>query len=109
MHSHLYRDGIAQWILVAALVPLPMAHNTSAPFRAHDHAHPPGQASVVLCERFESVIGADPSAAMLATARQNVNARLEFVQSIAEQLTFLPDESVDLVTAGKGHFFQETE
>lgn len=108
MQSHLYRDGIAQWILVAALVPLSMAHNT-APFRAHDHAHPPGQVSVVLCERFESVIGTDPSAAMLETARQNVNARLEFVQSHAEQLTFLPDESVDLVTAGKSHFFQEIE
>ena len=84
-------------------------NSTSAPFRAYDYAHPPGQASVVLCERFESVIGTDPSTAMLQTARQNVNARLEFVQSNAEQLAFLPDESVDLVTAGKGHFFQEIE
>lgn len=66
-----------------------------------------GQASFALCERFDSVIGADPSSAMISVAQQNTNARLKFIQSSAEQLSFLPDESVDLVTAGKSYSHKE--
>ena len=50
-------------------------------------------------------MGTDPSAAMLKNAQRDVHKGLGFVQSNAEQLTFLEDESVDLITAGKGHSF----
>jgi hypothetical protein len=102
MQSHQPLGGIAPWTSVAVLVRIQSPICGVATFRARVRS-PPGQASVVLCERFESVIGTDPSAAMLSAAKRNANARLEFVQSSAEQLSFLPDESVDLMVAGTSY------
>lgn len=63
--------------------------------------HLKGQATIVLSERFDSVTGVDPSSGMVATAQESaLNPRINFVQSSAEQLRFLEDESVDFIGAG---------
>ena len=58
---------------------------------------------------FKRVIGVDPSAKMIESAREmtalstnsvNVN-QFEYFQSSAESLLFLEDESVDLVVSGE--------
>lgn len=61
-----------------------------------------GQATTVLAQKFQSATGVDPSAGMVATARESMasDGHISFVQSKAEELSFLEDESVDLVTAG---------
>lgn len=61
-----------------------------------------GQATTVLAERFNKVIGVDPSKGMIKSANENPerNTKLEFVTSSAEVLPFLANESVDLATAG---------
>ena len=67
-----------------------------------------GQATVELTP-FKRVIGVDPSAKMIESAREmtalsansvNVN-QFEYLQSSAESLPFLEDESVDLVVSGE--------
>lgn len=72
------------------------------------HAFSAGQATVELTQ-FKRVIGLDPSAKMIEQARESVKSRLagldlspqiEFHQSSAEELTFVQDGSVDLLTAG---------
>lgn len=53
---------------------------------------------------FKRVIGIDPSEKMVEQARlavpQNSVNRIEFARGSAEDLSMLPDSSVDLVTAG---------
>lgn len=67
-----------------------------------------GQATMVLSERFRTVTGVDPSKGMVATALSNSqdNSRVNFVQSSAEELSFLENESVDFVTAGSQQLFR---
>ena len=69
---------------------------------------PTGQATVELTP-FKRIVGIDPSAKMLEQAREGVKTRLagldlssqiEFVQSPAEDLKPIQDESVDLMIAG---------
>lgn len=69
-----------------------------------------GQATTELTP-FKRVVGVDPSAKMIESARQsaatdaqstnsaNVN-QFEFVQADAEKLSFLEDGSVDLIVSG---------
>ena len=78
-----------------------------------------GQATVEL-HPFKRVVGIDPSNKMVQGARQYVSdvfgsvssstatlardhstGQIEFLQSSAENLSFLEDGSVDLVTSGK--------
>lgn len=71
----------------------------------------PGQATTELTP-FKRVIGVDPSAKMIEVAREsamanaqstnsvNVN-QFEYVQSEAENLSFLEDGSVDLMISGQ--------
>ncbi|KAF9219081.1 hypothetical protein BS17DRAFT_437328 [Gyrodon lividus] len=70
-----------------------------------------GQATVEL-KRFKKVIGIDPSASMVESARKALKTndiqqgQIEYVQSPAEKLDFLKSESVDLVIAAQaGHWF----
>ncbi|KII85655.1 hypothetical protein PLICRDRAFT_115646 [Plicaturopsis crispa FD-325 SS-3] len=71
-----------------------------------------GQATTELTP-FKRVVGVDPSAGMIAGARETLKARsldgtgqFEFVQSAAEDLSFLPDGSVDLMVAAQAcHWF----
>ena len=62
-----------------------------------------GQATVDLT-KFKRVIGVDPSNQMLHAAREYTTSlgvvNCEYVQSNAEDLDFLPVESVDMITAG---------
>ncbi|KAF9787974.1 S-adenosyl-L-methionine-dependent methyltransferase [Thelephora terrestris] len=68
-----------------------------------------GQATVELTP-FKRVIGIDPSEKMVEQARlavpQNSANRIEFAQGSAEDLSMLPDSSVDLVIAAQSsHWF----
>ncbi|KAG7095001.1 hypothetical protein E1B28_005795 [Marasmius oreades] len=76
-----------------------------------------GQATVALTP-FRKVIGVEPSAGMIANAKNRLQERhgvnetssvfsqFDFVQSSAEELGFLDDESVDLVIAAQAaHWF----
>jgi ubiquinone/menaquinone biosynthesis C-methylase UbiE len=71
-----------------------------------------GQATVELT-RFQKIIGTDPSAGMVESARNalklndNIHKeRIEYVQSAAEKLEFLKPKSVDLMIAAQaGHWF----
>ncbi|KAF8838278.1 S-adenosyl-L-methionine-dependent methyltransferase [Paxillus ammoniavirescens] len=70
-----------------------------------------GQATVELTP-FKKVIGADPSAGMVESARKALKSndiqkgQVEYVQSPAEKLDFLESESVDLMIAAQaGHWF----
>ncbi|KAF9233621.1 S-adenosyl-L-methionine-dependent methyltransferase [Melanogaster broomeanus] len=81
-------------------------------FRFHDLGCGTGQATVELT-RFQKVIGTDPSAGMLESARKRLTSndnvhqeQVEYVQSPAEKLEFLKPESVDLMIAAQaGHWF----
>ncbi|EJT99573.1 S-adenosyl-L-methionine-dependent methyltransferase [Dacryopinax primogenitus] len=74
-----------------------------------------GQATTVLAEKFDEVIGVEPSGPMVERARnllreteelKVVGDKVRFVQSAAEELPFLEDESVDMVTASQAaHWF----
>ena len=67
-----------------------------------------GQAMVELTP-FKRVIGVDPSAKMIESAREMTltsalstsENQFEYLQSSAESLPFLEDESVDLVVSGE--------
>ena len=67
-----------------------------------------GQAMVELTP-FKRVIGVDPSANMIESAREMTltsalstsENQFEYLQSSAESLPFLEDESVDLVVSGE--------
>jgi len=65
----------------------------------------PGQATTVLTETFEEVVGVDPSQKMVDQANAGLNnqdkSKLSYVKSSAESLPFLSEGSVDLVTVGK--------
>jgi len=71
-----------------------------------------GQAAVNL-DRFQNIIGVDPSLNMLEKARKEADekfgaqaSRIQFVQSAAENLSFVADTSVDLIVAAQaGHWF----
>ena len=63
-----------------------------------------GQATVEL-KTFQRIYGVDPSSNMIETARHQrassgYPGQLEFVQSRAEELPFLEDGSVDIITSG---------
>lgn len=71
---------------------------------------PLGQATVELTP-FKRIIGVDPSAKMIASARESASqdaqatnaanlSRFEYLQGDAENLSFLDDGSVDLLIAG---------
>jgi trans-aconitate 3-methyltransferase len=61
-----------------------------------------GQATTILAERFQKAIGVDTSPGMISSAKEQHGSdqRLTFVNSKAEELSFVEDESVDLITAG---------
>jgi ubiquinone/menaquinone biosynthesis C-methylase UbiE len=71
--------------------------------------HSPGQATSVLAERFQNVIGVDPSPGMISSAQEQYggDGRLTFVNAKAEDLSSIEDESVDLVTAGDFTFLTQ--
>lgn len=67
-----------------------------------------------LTQSFSNVIGTDPSDGMIEQAHsstsQEDHPNLTFRKASAESLTFLEDESVDLVVAGQAaHWFDTTE
>ncbi|KDQ08728.1 hypothetical protein BOTBODRAFT_37728, partial [Botryobasidium botryosum FD-172 SS1] len=88
-----------------------------------------GQATTVLAERFQHVIGVDPSQKMITQAQSQSQApsspssepgsavvaardvgSLNYRVGNAEELSFLEDESVDLITAGQAaHWFKYDE
>ncbi|EGN94512.1 hypothetical protein SERLA73DRAFT_188454 [Serpula lacrymans var. lacrymans S7.3] len=79
--------------------------------RAVDLGCGTGQATVELTP-FKKVTGVDPSAGMIASAREALEAQhistgqFDYVQSGAEKLGFLEDGSVDLMIAAQaGHWF----
>ncbi|TFK36215.1 S-adenosyl-L-methionine-dependent methyltransferase [Crucibulum laeve] len=84
--------------------------------RAVDIGCGPGQATVLLRDRFREVIGIDPSEPMIQKARANFKAHgsssehngvLRFIQGSAESLNeTLEDDSVDLLIAAQAaHWF----
>ena len=63
----------------------------------------PGQVTKVLAEHCEKVVGVDPSESMVATAKKLPTGQLEHVEfrtGSAEDMPFVGNESVDLITAG---------
>lgn len=73
-----------------------------------------GQAAYPLSTYFDKVIGTDLSAKMIETANKKVSGdyvdKLEFRVSPAEELGFLADNSVDLITAAQCiHWFNHTK
>ena len=72
-----------------------------------------GQATLELTP-FQRIIGVEPSTKMIEQARSNAEtaalpAQVEFKQSGAEDLPFLEDGSVDLITSGlQNHHFVNT-
>ncbi|KAF3480576.1 Crg1p [Arthroderma uncinatum] len=66
-----------------------------------------GLVSRALAPKFKKVYGIDPSAGMIEQARSlTAEGNVEFVQSTAEALPFIEDESIDLVVAGEAaHWF----
>jgi len=67
-----------------------------------------GQATTVLAERFKDVTGLDPSEKMVTQAQALSSADSPAYRvGNAEELSFLDDESVDLITAGQAaHWFK---
>ncbi|KZO94489.1 S-adenosyl-L-methionine-dependent methyltransferase [Calocera viscosa TUFC12733] len=74
-----------------------------------------GQATTLLAEKFDEVIGVEPSQPMVDRATNilqdkeelnSVRDKIRFIKSAAEELPFLEDESVDMVTASQAaHWF----
>ncbi|KFA77865.1 hypothetical protein S40288_02527 [Stachybotrys chartarum IBT 40288] len=64
-----------------------------------------------LVPHFEKVVATDPSAGMIKQASSMTNdEKISFRQAAAEDLSFLPDASVDLVVAGQSaHWFDYTK
>jgi len=87
--------------------------------RAVDLGCGTGQATVQLLANdehsgFRSVLAIDPSANMIQVATESIpnqyKSRIEFRQSAAEELSFIEDGSVDLVTAAQSaHWFDWTK
>jgi len=74
---------------------------------AVDVACGPGQSTFPLCQYFESVLGLDISEAMIEQATMNLDqvyvkgqGNVTFRVGSAEDLSFLADNSVDLITVG---------
>jgi len=69
-----------------------------------------GQGTLPLCQHFESVIGLDTSEAQIEQARLKVGqdqSNLIFKVGHAEDLSFLEDDSVDLITVATAlHWFE---
>jgi len=68
----------------------------------------PGQGTLPLCQHFESVIGLDTSAAQIEQARLKFQGQkhVTFRVGDAEDLSFLEDNSVDLITVATAiHWF----
>jgi SAM-dependent methyltransferase len=81
---------------IVRMVPEPRA-------RAVDVACGSGQATVMLADHFEQVIGVDPSRSQLSNAP--VRSNVAYLVGAAEALPF-EDRSVDLLTVGQGlHWF----
>ena len=72
-----------------------------------------GQSTSWLCQHFEEVIGIDPSEEQVEAARKNVQDKhnnVTFRTGVAHDLSFLEDNSVDLITAGVAlHWFRMVE
>lgn len=69
-----------------------------------------GIVSRSLCSHFTKAIGVDPSSGMIEQAKVTVSnfgsSNVEFFQASAEDLDFIKDSSVDLITAGQAsHWF----
>ncbi|KAJ2849917.1 hypothetical protein IWW36_002302 [Coemansia brasiliensis] len=64
-----------------------------------------------LTSHFDKVIGTDISESMLETARQNTTGdQIEFINASSEDLSFLKDHSVDMLTAATGaHYFDSSK
>lgn len=65
-----------------------------------------------LASSFDRVLGLDPSAGMVAEAEERSSsfANLKYMQSSAEHLPMIANNSVDLVTAGQAaHWFNHTK
>ena len=61
----------------------------------------PGQVASVLHEYFKQVIAVDPSTSMLETARRaNSRPSITYQVGEAENMPFIHDANVDMVTAG---------
>lgn len=100
------------------LTPSPSASPSNSSL-ALDLGCGPGISTLSLLPHFEKVIGIDPSSKMVSAAitpsTPNLPAHLlpegklgslEYRQGFSEQLDFLPDASVDLVTSGQAaHWF----
>ncbi|ODV90375.1 hypothetical protein CANCADRAFT_56912 [Tortispora caseinolytica NRRL Y-17796] len=69
----------------------------------------PGEASIPLLDKFDEVIGVDPSGPMTEVAKKAFapfGGRIKVVRSAAEDLTFLADQSVDLLLIAEAiHWF----
>jgi 2-polyprenyl-3-methyl-5-hydroxy-6-metoxy-1,4-benzoquinol methylase len=61
----------------------------------------------VWADHFSEVTGVDPSSKMLDAAKEQLpqekRESVNYVHTPAEELSFLPDNSVDMVTAGAYH------
>ena len=67
-----------------------------------------GKSTLPLSAHFHSVLGVDPSSALLAEAQQTSShlTNVSFIRGDASDLSFLPDNSVDLITVGMAlHWF----
>ena len=66
-----------------------------------------GQATRVWADHFGGVTGVDPSSKMLDAAKEKLpqekTKSVNYVHSTAEELSFLPNNSVDMVAAGGYH------
>ncbi|KAF1357356.1 S-adenosyl-L-methionine-dependent methyltransferase [Lizonia empirigonia] len=65
-----------------------------------------------LASSFDHAVGLDPSAGMVAEAKERSKnfANLRFLQSSAEHMPMIADNSVDMVTAGQAaHWFNHTD
>ncbi|KAF7451226.1 hypothetical protein A1F99_030030 [Pyrenophora tritici-repentis] len=65
-----------------------------------------------LASSFDHVVGLDPSAGMVAEAKERSKSftNLKFMQSSAEKMPMIADDSVDLVTAGQAaQWFNHTD
>ena len=69
-----------------------------------------GVISQALSGEFDKIYGVDPSSGMTEQAKSlTTQKNIEFVQSVAESLFFLPDQSVDLAVSGEAaHWFDYT-
>ena len=112
VHSEVYRTYRPTYppaVLEAILAYL--TSKASGPFDlAVDIACGTGQATSPLAEHFQKVIGCDVSASQINEARShNKCASITYQVAPAENMAFLTDGSVDLVTCATGFHYTDRE